>query len=190
MLYEALLHIEQQLNGYFTDLAKENTAGNLVQLGSVVHYSAEEIKRVEAIFISVVNVAEDLHSKNSVPHRQDISGTERWNETPQLCFYALICVCLPDYKKALFYLDHVIRFFASQPVFVVPASDKQESAGTTDRYKLTLNLCPLSFEEQHYLWSSLGGKQYPSVVYKAGLTKMVDEKTGEKRDELPREQLA
>ena len=85
-----------------------------------------------------------------------------------------------SYENALIYLSRLIRFFQSKNVFTpynsatVPISNPYDEM--TD-FKLILDLYSPSFEEQNHFWGTLGGKQYPSVLYQMRLLEL-------KRDEV------
>lgn len=68
------------------------------------------------------------------------------------------------------YLSRVIRFFQSKNVFTELNTDPILSGiNEMDRFenfRLLMDLYSPSFEEANHLWSMMGGKQLPFVMYK------------------------
>ena len=70
-------------------------------------------------------------------------------------------------------LSRAIRFFQFKNVFsqdnVAPASMTTNAPGNAldqlESFKLVLDLYSPSMEEVNHLWGTLGGKQYPFVLY-------------------------
>jgi hypothetical protein len=66
------------------------------------------------------------------------------------------------YPDALQHLSYILQFFQFQHVFTPithPDLDPRIQ-------KLIVDLCTLNFEQVNHLWSTLGGKYIPSVLYK------------------------
>jgi len=67
-----------------------------------------------------------------------------------------------NYGEALKVLSNVVAFFQSKPSF-----NPQNSAGfPASMEKLSLELVNLSIHEVNNVWSILGAKYMPSIVYK------------------------
>ena len=68
------------------------------------------------------------------------------------------------------YLSRVIRFFQSKNVFTnqntSPIVSGINELDQFDTFKLLMELYSPSFEESNHLWSMMGGKQLPFVMYK------------------------
>lgn len=112
--------------------------------------------------ISLVNVEEDRVAKQQEHYMKTEAGVNYKNPTIYLNLYVLFAINLKDYATSLRWLAYTIQFFQSQNVFTPishPALDPQI-------HKLVADLHTLNFEQVNHLWSTLGGKYIPSVLYK------------------------
>ncbi|MFA6040434.1 MAG: DUF4255 domain-containing protein [Methylophilus sp.] len=125
--------------------------------------------------ISVVNIKEEKALKN-LPHvvRDDVKLTANYQNPPVfLNFLILITATHATYADALLMLSRAIRFFQNYNVFtqdtVAPLSlTKKAPNNTSDQlqtFKLIFDLYSPTMEEVNHLWGTLGGKQYPFVLY-------------------------
>ena len=89
-------------------------------------------------------------------------------------FYILVTATHVDYTSALTALSRAIRFFQYRNVFtqdnvdpdsITTASVNIPAADRLDSFKLIFELYSPSMEEVNHLWGTLGGKQYPFVMY-------------------------
>lgn len=112
--------------------------------------------------ISLVNVEEDRISRQREPYTKTITGIVYAQPPVLLNLYVLFVMNQKKYDVALKWLSAIIRFFQHQPVFT-PLSHPALDAGIM---QLTVDLHTLNFEQNNQLWSTLGGKYLPSVLYK------------------------
>jgi hypothetical protein len=99
-----------------------------------------------------------------------------------LNIYLLFSMTSTSYENALKYLSWIIKFFQQKNVFTpanTPSASKPSSAEMN--FKMILDLYSPTFEEANFLWSTLGGKQLPSVIYKLRLLELEHEITQEVR---------
>jgi hypothetical protein len=90
-----------------------------------------------------------------------------------LNFHILVVATHSNYANALLMLSRAIRFFQSSNVFnqdsVAPASLTTNAPTNPldqlESFKLILDLYSPTMEEVNHLWGTLGGKQYPFVLY-------------------------
>jgi len=121
--------------------------------------------------LSLVNLEEDRISKNPQNFIRTADGIAYRNPKLHFNLYALFAVTASTYATALQTLSLIIQCFQSDYVFSVenyPSLD-------TSLDKLQLELTTLNFEQINHLWSTLGGKYYPSVLYKVKLIGILDE---------------
>lgn len=122
-----------------------------------------------------MNIKEEKTLKN-LPNivRNDITLRATYENPPVfLNFQILITATDSGYSNALLMLSRAIRFFQSKNVFtqddVSPASISTNAPpNLLDRlesFKLIFDLYSPSMEEVNHLWGTLGGKQYPFVIY-------------------------
>ena len=69
------------------------------------------------------------------------------------------------YTEGLSYLSSLIRFFQINKRIVL---DPTNNSGST-KNRLSFELCKLDYAELSHLWSAIGSKLMPSVLYKVGL---------------------
>jgi len=112
------------------------------------------------------------------------NGTVQYLNAPiYLNLYLLFSANLTvkKYPIALQYLSEVIQFFQGRNVFNFKTATNYKSNEPLDpdlaELQLILNLYTMTFEQINHLWGSLGGKQLPSVMYKARLIKITDRRT-------------
>lgn len=179
MISHALTIVINELKKHLQDaygVAASNDevqSGNLAE-GLVATGNNGGVARDKLIF-SVVNIKEEKALKN-LPNfvRNDTTLRANYENPPVfLNFQILISATHSNYNNALLVLSRAIRFFQSKNVFtqndVSPSSISINApANALDRleaFKLIFDLYSPSMEEVNHLWGTLGGKQYPFVIY-------------------------
>lgn len=129
----------------------------------------------DRLVVSLVNYREEKALKNLPTYvRNDAKLTARYENQPiYLNFLVLLTATHSSYEKAVLYLSRGIRFFQSKNVFtpdtVAPttllAAQPLNALDRLETFKLILDLYSPSLEEVNHLWGTLGGKQYPFVLY-------------------------
>lgn len=164
MINESLQFIADELNKYLTlKLGPSGDPPRLVtgNVSRVFDPEAGTGLNNKAI-LSLVNVEEDRVAKQQENFiKTDISTRYK---SPQLYLnlYILISVNRTVYSDSLIWLSYILQFFQYQNVFTPishPALDSRIQ-------KLIVDLYSLNFEQVNHLWSTLGGKYLPSVLYK------------------------
>lgn len=129
----------------------------------------------EVLDLSLVNIREEKTLKNLPNYvRDEVTRTVRYENPPaSLNLQLLLAATHVGYPGALLMLSRAIRFFQATPLFtetsVDPASITLNAPlNPLDRlagFRLALDLYSPSMEEVNHLWGTLGGKQYPFVMY-------------------------
>lgn len=185
MISHGLTIVINELKKHLEDVYSVPSSGDVVQLGNLAEGITSAggsggIARGKLIF-SVVNIKEEKTLKN-LPNivRNDITLRATYENPPVfLNFQILITATDSGYNNALLMLSRAIRFFQSKNVFtqddVSPASISTNAPpNPLDRletFKLIFDLYSPSMEEVNHLWGTLGGKQYPFVIY---MMRMID----------------
>lgn len=161
MIWESFVFIRDELNNYLSDKLDQSSPvvmGNIAQLNEG-NGGGEGLG--EKIILSLVNVEENRISKN--PENFVKVGTQVVYKNPKihLNIYCLFSVN-KEYEEALKSLTHIIRFFQHHNVF------NHQNSPLLDQgiEKLIFDLHTLGFEQMNQLWATLGGKYFPSVMYK------------------------
>jgi hypothetical protein len=163
---------EHLINNYDPGSTKSKAIlRNVTELQTTVNEKQEK----EIINLTVVNIREEKALKNLPNYvRNDANQTVTYENQPVfLNFYILITASHNDHTNALLALSRVIRFFQSKNVFtqdnVSPESITKNAPANQldflDTFKLIFDLYSPTLEEVNHLWGTLGGKQYPFVIY-------------------------
>ena len=168
MIDQALIFIRDQINDYFLEIIHAKK----VVLGHVVNMNGQT--NINEIGLTLINIEEEPSLKNKNPYIKisefDIA---KINPPIYLNLYILISAYFGDteenYKEALKNLSRVVRFFQGKPVFTHLNSPELDEGIE----KILVELVSFSFEQQNNLWSALGGKFLPSVIYKLRPIEMV-----------------
>lgn len=123
------------------------------------------------IVATLVNLEEDRVAE-SQQYFERVSDKIRYHQPPvNINLYLLFSALTDNYLSDLRLLSYVIGFFQSHPVFdsnrYPHLNNKVDSSKPWQRIgKIIAHLHPLTFEQQNNLWSSIGAKYMPSVLYK------------------------
>jgi hypothetical protein len=165
MINESLQFIADELNKYLVLKMGPTTEPPRLVLGNVSRLfdgDAAASLLTNKVIMSMVNVEEDRVAKQQENFvRMDASTRYK---SPQLYInlYILFSANRTSYTDSLQHLNYILQFFQFQHVFTPithPALDNRIQ-------KVIVDLCTLSFEQINHLWSTLGGKYIPSVLYK------------------------
>lgn len=177
MISHALTIVMNELNKHMDDVYNAPDSVSLGNLSDVfgTGTGSGALSR-DKLYLSAVNVREEKTLKN-VPNyvRNDVTLTASYENPPVfLNFLILMTATHSDYTNALSVLSRGIRFFqfknvltqdnvdpssiTNAPVPINPLDQLQE-------FKLIFDIYSPSLEEVNHLWGTLGGKQYPFVLY-------------------------
>lgn len=185
MIAPAFILLKNQLAAYIASLNDGGSEQDVV-LGNVAALdntdaSADMEKR---LILSLVNIEEESTLKNTPNFTRSLTGITYRNAPVFLNLYMLVTAHFDSYESALERLSNTIQFFQSKSSFTLlnaPADsllqDSHFTAGVYDDMQVHLELFSLSFEQLNHLWGSLGGKQWPSVLYKVRLVRIEENRT-------------
>jgi len=116
------------------------------------------------IIISLINIEENRISRD--PQNYARNGLDIKNKNPAVHLYLTLLFTSVrhegGYGKALEIVQNTIAFFQKKYVFD-HANTPSLDPGIE---KLILEMVSLNMEQLHQLWSMLGGKYHPSIVYR------------------------
>ena len=179
MISHALSIVRKELQKHFEDAYSVTTAkvalGNLAEgLATTNTSTTTALVPRDMLVFSIVNSKEEKTLKNLPNYvRNDVTLTASYENPPVfLNFLTLITATHSNYTIALTELSRVIRFFQSKKVFtqndVAPSSLIASDIDPIDQlesFKIIFDLYSPTLEEVNHLWGTLGGKQYPFVMY-------------------------
>ena len=131
------------------------------------------------IVLSLVNVMEEATLKNTSAYNSYHNRFELASPPAFLNLFLLFTAnstskgndSESQYSNGLRRLSQIIEFFQSKSVFTVqnsPTSNTLQDADLQD-LRVSMELFSMTFEQINHLWGSLGGRQIPFVMYKAGI---------------------
>lgn len=121
-----------------------------------------EAKVDDKAVLSLLLVEEDRVAKQQEHFTKTDSKTLYKNPPLFLNLFILFSVNKVRYTDSLQLLGYIIQFFQHQHVFT-PITHP----GMDSRIKqIVVDMCNMSFEQNNHVWSILGGKQFPSALYK------------------------
>lgn len=178
MLSHALTIVVNELEKHLTDTY--GLAASQVRLGNIAEGlsgsgSGNATVARDILAVSMVNIREEKALKNlSNQVRNDVTLRVAYENPPVfLNFVILVVATHTNYTNALLMLSRAIRFFQFSNAFdqdsVTPASVTTNAPSNTldqlETFKLVFDLYSPTMEEVNHLWGTLGGKQYPFVLY-------------------------
>lgn len=177
MIYQAVKLLAQQLNNNLKTAAGNGSVpDDFVQLRNVAHLTGEEINRLNNVLITLVIASEDIPVKHFPDNTRNIGQAA----SRYLSLYVLISSCVyHSYDQSLLNLSHIINFFDGNNVFTWPAKTGAETG--TDGFRLTVENYSPSFEETSNLWTTMGGRQFPHMVYRVRMAELPKQNQIERR---------
>jgi hypothetical protein len=168
LIYDTLLLVANEINAFLDpgNPQKPLSLGNISMYGDGDEAAALKDK----LILSIVNIEEDRIAKT--PDNFIRQGMTTVYRNPPLHFnITLIFAATHTYEKALPLLEGIIRFFQVKNVF-----EKNNTTGLdAEVNKVVFDLVSMNLEQIHQLWTSLGGKYIPSVIFKMRMMQ-IDEK--------------
>ena len=162
MIDRLLEEVSSQLNDHFKmkgfPALYKCTIGDVsIHDKNVEGVNDEEI--VESVVLTLVSAEEENVMKNNYPLRQVGATFIQEKSAVYLNVYLLFSAKYATYSTALKALSQVVTCFQSvrRVIFIVDG-ESQEAV---------LNLHNMGFENLNNLWTVLGGRYLPSVIYKA-----------------------
>jgi len=177
MIYHSLNTIADQLNSNIYDKwgATINGTAEIVQLNNIANINDEKNDLHNKIILTLLKVEEETSLKNSgIYNKISSSQIERHQPAVYLNLYLLVAVTKKNYSESLQLLSDTITFFQHNKVFTGEVSDSP--AGEKASFRITVELHDTNFQDVFDMWSNLGSKQFPSIIYKVRLLKFFDAK--------------
>jgi hypothetical protein len=139
---------------------------------------ADELGRwalpADSLGLTLFQIDEERTMRNQPPERVVLGGREI-SLPPELKLNATLLVSAryTQYSNALAQLSRVLNFFHTRPLFT-PA----ESSGLPEGVdRLAMDLLSYGPEQTHQLWTCLGARHLPSLVYRMRLIVLPEQPT-------------
>ncbi len=168
MIHTALAYIKERLNQHLKNEFPKSSVQ--VVLSNLVNADGSVAKKTEGnVVLFLIGLSEETSLKNTL--NRSVSpghGTFAQKRAPlHLNLQIMFCAHFieKNYIEGLTYLSSLIRFFQANKKIALDSSEEKKD--TIDR--LTFELCKLDYSELSHVWSAVGGKLMPSVVYKVGI---------------------
>lgn len=175
MIYPSLHRIAEQLNRNIYEKwgATINGTNEIVHLGNIADINEEKSDLQNKIIFTLIKIEEEAVLKNGAFYKKKSSkNVSKHHPAVYLNLYLLVSVTKKEYKEALQLLSDTITFFQSHKVF----SDAKPGNNAEEEHpvKIIVDMYDVHFQEVFDMWSNLGNKQFPSVIYKVRLLKFFD----------------
>jgi len=182
MLSHALTIVINELEKHLTDTFGTGAQVRLGNIAEGIGTGGPPTVPRDILVFSMVNIREEKTLKNlSNQVRNDATLRVVYENPPIfLNFHILLVATHSIYGNALLMLSRAIRFFQFRNVFdqnsVAPLSLTLNAPTNTldqlETFKLIFDLYSPTMEEVNHLWGTLGGKQYPFVLYSLRLLEL------------------
>jgi hypothetical protein len=179
MIDAAIKYVVQDLNGYFYRKVVPKPERDTAVLSILTNPQGEiAVPDESTLIVSIVSILEEKSAGISNKRTRTPNSSGGLSEkisTIDLNLFVMVSAYFPPKLTdiALRYLSGVILFFMEKPVFHHSNSPGLDAA--VDR--IGFEIYNLDFMQQSNLWSSIGAKLMPSVLYKARLQLTPDSQT-------------
>lgn len=178
MIYETLQILKEQLEKYLdaAGLGKIVTLDNVAMLES----GSDGASDLEGkVIITLLNIEEENTLKN-IPAVKVVNNKAVYSNPPvNINLFFLVSAYCDSYDNSLMSISKTIEFFQGKRVFTsanTVYNRSNASLDVLDQFKFVLELYTPGFEMWNHIWGTLGGRQLPSVIYKAQLIQIESNK--------------
>ena len=163
MIHEFVPLIAADLRDFLD--SRFDTVDDVVKLSNIVNQDGNlAIKEENKVIITLVNIERDGS------HQWQGGGSVRGEMPVHINLYILFSAYFADYAEALKHISGVIGFFQANPNY------------THESNTVKIELHNIDFRELGNMWSGIGAKYIPSVLYKIRTLNMDEDRI---RDEIP-----
>lgn len=172
MIFEVIQIISEQVNNYLDEIGldKSVVAENIAFLESQNEDIATALK--DSVALTLINLDEEATLKNFPNHTIENSKTIYKNSIVNLNLYILFSANRDKYVNSLKDISKIIEFFQGKKLFTQANTIYNRNniaMSNVDNFRFTVELYTPTFEELNYIWGTLGGKQFPSALYKVSM---------------------
>jgi hypothetical protein len=129
--------------------------------------------------VSLVNLEEERNTRSVNNYVKVNDRIEYKNPKVFLNLYCLFSINHSSYETSLQYLSLIIQFFQYRNVINQKNTPADNGLALDPKIeKLIFDMVSLNAEQINHLWAVLGGKYYPSVLYKVRMLTIEDDTAG------------
>ncbi|MCB0650031.1 MAG: DUF4255 domain-containing protein [Saprospiraceae bacterium] len=171
MIHKILPTIVEELNAYISRVYGFHATEKKVLLGNLIDQNGRPNGQgMDKVICSLVNIQKEQSIQNI--------GRMPSPSPPHLNISVLFAANFNDYITGLKLISGILAYFEGKPVF----TDQNTPGLPLNTQKVTAEMVNLNTEELSDLWSVLGGKYLPGILYQFRFSYSSDELTLE---ELP-----
>ena len=175
MIEGTITFIEQSLNAYLQ--AKMNFKEERVISSNLIEQDGSlAVRDNNRVVISLVDLDQESSLKNSnrFEVRREDGSTKTTFPAVNLNLYIMFSCYFTssNYKEGLKYLSNIILFFQGRPIF---DHKNYPELAKHDIEKLSFEMYHPDYQARNNLWTILGLKYLPSVIYKVKMLTLRDQ---------------
>lgn len=172
MIFEVIQIISEQVNNYLDEIGLDKSVvpENIAFLESQNEEVAKVLK--DGVALTLINLDEEATLKNFPNHTIENAKTIYKNKIVNLNLYILFSANREKYINSLKDISKIIEFFQGKRLFTQANTIYNRNniaMSNVDNFRFTVELYTPTFEELNYIWGTLGGKQFPSALYKVSM---------------------
>lgn len=171
MLFEVIQIITEQVNSYLEEcgLQKSVVPDNI----AMIDLQNDDNKTMnDKVVFSLLNIQEETSLKNFPNKSFENSKVISKNNIINLNLYVLFSANRDTYLKSLNDISKIIEFFQGKKLFTqanTVYNRNNTAMSNVENFKFSVELYTPTFEEMNFIWGTLGGKQFPSALYKISM---------------------
>ena len=170
MIDAALTYVRDILNEHFRN--EFSVSENKVVLSNIIKNNGEVAPNLDGkIVFFLISLNEEPALRNSMNRSAAIENgnTAVKPSALNLNLQVLFCSNFDSkvYIEGLSYLTSLVKFFKTNKIIPIDLNNRKPG-------KLSFEMCNLSYDELSHLWSAIGSKLLPSVIYKVSMVVIND----------------
>jgi len=168
MIDIALSIIRDLLNEHFRN--EFSISENKVVLSNILKADGSAAQNIDGkVVFFLISLDEEATLKNSTNRSFGSENSSFGHKTPSLHLnmHLLFCANFDStlYPEGLSYISSLVRFFQINKKIELDLS----SNSSRKKNSLNFELCKLDYAQLSHVWSAIGSKLMPSVLYKVGI---------------------
>lgn len=165
MIEKVLEVIRKEVNDFIGVKLNDTTRSNRVVLTSFVDDNGKVAIPSDSVGLSLLNIEEERTFKTAglVATTKARSSSSLVSPPIWLNLQIMFTAYFNNYTESLKHLSYILACLQTKPVF---NGENTAAMADLDPEKLIFDLNTLGLEQQHYIWSMIGLRYLPSVIYK------------------------